>query len=481
MKNDLAKNVLVFDLGASSGRAVVCSYEDKQLCYDEIHRFTTHTTNINEKGGLNIESIFKEIHKAIDKAKGYDIDAVSVDTWGVDFALLDENGNFVHKPVFYSDRKTDGIPEQVHKKISEKELYMRSGIKQLNINTLYQLLAAKRDDPTAFENAYHMLMMPDLIAYYLTGVFANEYTQATTGGLIDPETKNWDWELIEQLGLPKRIFGKIVMPGEQIGFLKAEFATKEVPVFAAPSHDTASAILAVPSNEKKFAYISCGTWALVGTELKEPVINDKAFESDMTNEGGYNGSITFLKNIRGTWFLQECARYFNSNGEVFTFNDMEAFAKSAPPFIAKINPRDPFFENQEIDMPQKISDYCERTGQTKPDSIAQTLRIIYESLAAEFANTIESLEELMDYKYPAIHMVGGGSRDAFLCQLTADASGRTVIAGPTEATAIGNAVSTLIALKEIGSLEEAREIIRHGTDVKEYYPNHNNNEGDGRR
>lgn len=472
------KKVLIFDFGGSSGRALLCSYENKSFCSTEIHRFNNAPVTVNGKSCWNIDMIFREVDRAIDKAEDYGFDAVSVDTWGVDFALLDDEGNFVQKPVCYRDGRTDGVPEKLFEEIPEKELYMQSGIKQMQINTMYQLLAIKQQEPKVLEAAQHMLMMPDLIAYRLTGETANEYTEATTTGLIDPKTKDWNWELIKKLGLPKRIFGKIVMPGQQVGRLKAEYTDKDIPVFAAPSHDTASAVLAVPSSEKKFAYISCGTWALFGTELKEPIISDKAFESDLTNEGGYGGTTTFLKNITGTWFLQECRRYFNSNGEVFTYNDMEAFARSAPSFTAKINPNDPSFLKSG-DMPKKVADYCEKTGQTKPRSIAQTLRIIYESLAAEFAKTLEDLEEITGYSYPAVYIFGGGSKDKFLCQLTANATGRTVIAGPTEATAIGNAMSTLIALGEINDVAQARAIVRRGAEVKEFLPDLL--DGDGRR
>lgn len=471
------KKVLIFDFGASSGRALLCSYENKSFISNEIHRFTNNAVNVDGTLCWNIDMIFKEVDKALDKAFDYGFDAVSVDTWGVDFALLDKNGGFVQKPVSYRDSRTDGMPEKLFQKISEKELYEASGIKQMPINTMYQLLAIQEKNPKLLAKSHHMLMMPDLINYRLTGIMANEYTEATTTGLIDPTAKDWNHALIEKLGFPKRLFGKLIMPGEKIGNLKAEYTDTQIPVFAAPSHDTAAAVLAVPSDEKRFAFISCGTWALFGTELQEPIINDEAMKSDLTNEGGYGGTVTFLKNITGTWFLQECRRFFNAGGEVFTFNDMEAFARSAKPFIAKINPNDPSFMKSG-DMPQKVAAYCERTGQTRPKTIAQVLRVIYESLAAEFASTLESLEKLTGHTYPSVYIFGGGSKDKFLCQLTANATGRTVIAGPTEATAIGNAMSTLIALGEIKDVAEARAVVRRGAEVKEFVPDFM--DGDGR-
>ena len=463
------KKVLIFDFGGSSGRALLCSYENKSFISTEIHRFANTPVTLEGKSCWNMDMIFKEIDKALDKAENFGFDAVSVDTWGVDFALMSHEGEFVQRPVCYRDGRTDGIPEKVFEDIPKTDLYMRSGIAQMQINTLYQLAAMQRQDRDKLEKADRLLMMPDLINFHLTGKMINEYTEATTSGLIDPKTKDWDYGLIERLGFPKRIFGKLIMPGEKIGDLKAGYTNRIVPVFAAPSHDTASAVLAVPSEEKNFAFISCGTWALFGAELEEPVINKDAFESELTNEGGYGGSITFLKNITGTWFLQECRKYFNSVGEIFTFNDMEAFARSAPSHIARINPNDPSFLKGG-NIPKKVAEYCERTGQARPKSIAQTLRIIYESLAEEFAKTLDALEKITGRSYPNVYIVGGGSKDKLLCQLTADATGRTVIAGPSEATAIGNAMSTLIALGEIEDAEHARAVVRRGAEVKEFLP-----------
>lgn len=472
------KKVLIFDLGGSTGRALLCSYENRSFVSVEVHRFTNTPINTNGTLCWNIDMILREVDRALYKASDYGFDAISVDAWGRDFALLDKSGNFVQKPVCYRDRQLDGVSERLFKKIPEKELYMMSGIRQMSINTMYQLLATKEKNPSLLNNADYMLMIPDLINYRLTGVFANEYTGATTTGLIDPKIKDWNWGLIEQLNLPEQIFGKLIMPGEMVGYLKAEYTDKEIPVYAAPSHDSSSAVLAVPSTEKNFAYISCGTWALFGTELQEPVINEDAFVSEITNEGGYGGTVTFLKNLRGTWFLQECRRYFNSKGEVFTYNDMEAFARSAPAYVARININDPAFIKSG-DMPKKVVAYCERTGQTKPKSIAQTLRVIYESLAAEFASVLETLESITGNTYPSVYIFGGGSQDKFLCQLTANATGRTVIAGPADASVIGNAMCSLIAMGEIKDVAEARAVVRRGVEVKEFLPDLG--DGDGRR
>lgn len=472
------KKVLVFDFGGSTGRALLCSYENRSFISVEVHRFNNTPVNVDGTLCWNIDMILREVDRALDKAADYGFDAVSVDAWGRDFALLDKSGRFVQKPVCCRDVQMEGAPEKLFKKIPEKELYMMSGIRQMSINTMYQLLAIKEKDPGLLNKANHLLTIPDLINYRLTGVFTNEYTVATTTGLIDPKTRDWNWGLIERLELPKRIFGNLIRPGEMVGHLKADYTDMEIPVYAAPSHDSASAVLAVPSTEKNFAYISCGTWALFGTELQEPIINDDAFIGEITNEGGYGNTVTFLKNIKGTWFLQECRRYFNSKGEVFTYNDMEAFARSSPAYVARINISDPAFIKSG-DMPKKVIAYCERTGQTKPKSIAQTLRVIYESLAAEFASVLEALEGITGSTYPSVYIIGGGSQDKFLCQLTANATGRTVIAGPADASAIGNAMCSLIAMGEIKDVAEARAVVRRGTAVKEFLPDIG--DGDGRR
>ena len=469
------KKVLIFDLGAASGRALICSYENKSFCSTEIHRFSYAYLNSGNTLCWSPDLILKEVDKAIDKAEDYGFDAVSIDAWGTDFALLDKNGKYLQRTADLPENHADSMMKTLYEIIPEKELYQQTGVKQAQNNTISQLLFLKKHDPKLFSSAKNLLMPSDLIVYELTGEIVNEYTSAATTGLIDPKTKNWNFELIGKLDLPKRLFGKIIMPGEQIGRLKAKYANNEIPVFACPSHDAVAAITAVPSTEKRFAYINCGKWALLGTELKNPLINDLSFESGFTNEGSLDG-VAFLKKIPGTRFLQECIRYFNANGEVFTFNDIEAFARSAPPFIAKINPNDDAFAGANGDMPKKVLEYCEKTGQTRPKSIAQTLRVIYESLAAEFALTLEELEKVTDYTYPAVYIFGGGSKDGFLCQLTADAAGRTVIAGPTDASAIGNAMSVLITLGEIKDIAEARAIVKRGTQLKEYLPNLTDND-----
>lgn len=461
------KKVLVFDFGASSARAMLCFYDGKKIVTEEVHRFPNKPVTVLGKLCWDIDALLREVRKAIAKAGKFD--AISVDTWGVDFALMNKMGEFVEKPVHYRDERTKNIPEKVWQIISEKELYKRTGIQFMRFNTIYQLYALKTENPELFADADHLLLMPDVICHYLTGEFKNEYTEATTTQLINPRTRDWDWELIDKLGFPQKIFGKIIKAGEIYGTLKPEFNGTEVPVIAAPSHDTASAVLAVPAEEDDFIFISCGTWTLFGTELENAIPTEEAMSLGLTNEGGYGNTTTFLKNIMGMWLIQESRRYYHDKGELFDFNQLEAFAKSAPFIGSYINPNAEDFAMPD-DMPLKIQKYCEKTGQAVPKTVGQILRVIYESLACEFARTLLSIEQITGKKYPTIYMFGGGSQDALLCQLTANATGRNVCAGPSEATAEGNSISALVKLGEIADIKTARSIIRNSGKSKAYAP-----------
>ncbi|MCM1299638.1 MAG: FGGY family carbohydrate kinase [Firmicutes bacterium] len=472
------KKVLVLDIGKTSGKALLCSYENKSFAATTVHCFAGTTVNNGGKSYRNIEGLLKEIDRALDKAQIYGFDAVSVNALGDDFVLADKNGNLLLKPLVKQEPLTEKEREEIGKKITEQELYMRSGVIQKKFGTLYRLLSVQAREPALIAKASSFMMIADLINYHLTGKQVCEYTSAASTGLVDLKVGDWSYDTINLLGFPKKLFGKIAKPGERIGTLKGSYADKEIPVFAAPSYGDAAAIMAVPSTEKKFAYIDCGERSVMGTELTAPVITDKTFGDRLSNCGGCGGAVVFSQKTTGTYFLQECRRYFNSNGEVFTFNDMEAFAKSAPPFVAKINLRDPSF-NKSGNMPQKVQNYCETTGQTKPKSIAQTLRIIYESIAADFSVALEEMERITADTYPSVYVFGGGSKDSFLCQLIANATGRTVVAGPTDAVAIGNAMSSLMALGEIKNAVQARSIVRRGEDIREFVPEMY--DGDGRR
>ena len=470
----MAKTVLVFDFGASSARAMLCRYEDGQLSLEEVHRFPNKPITENGRMYWDIDELFEQMKVGISFgvfSGGFD--AISIDTWGVDFGLIGRDGALISPPVHYRDARTQGMREEVCARISAQELYERTGVLPQNINTIFQLhYLASRESNELFR-VEKLLMMPDLFAYLLTGECRSEYTEATTTQLIDCKSKGWDIHLIELLGLPKRMFCPLIHAGEAYGMLKEElaeeFRCEPVPVIACPSHDTASAALAVPSAQERFAFISCGTWTLVGTELSRPLNTREALEAGLTNEGGCGGKNMLLRNIMGLWLIQECRRCWAEDGKEYSFADMERLAREAEPFVSFIDPNCADFTAPE-NMPAAVAEYCRKTGQPVPETDGALLRCIYQSLAREFARTIKQIEELMHESFPQIPMIGGGTRDSLLCELTANACGRPVVAGPVEATALGNALSTLIALGEISGIAEARGLVASCGMTKQYEP-----------
>ncbi len=459
----MSKRVLVFDFGASSARAMLCKYENGSLSLEEIHRFPNNPIIENDRIYWDFDELWEQMKIAISFGVfNGGFDAISIDTWGVDFGLIDKNGELIGNPVHYRDPRTSGIPEEVYKIIPKDRLFMQSGIQPMNINTIFQLYYLAQHESNTLFRAEKMLMMPDLFAYMLTGAARSELTEATTSQLVDLEAKGWNIKLIEQLSIPKRIFCPIIRPGEVYGTLKRElceeFRIEPVPVIACCSHDTASAVMAVPAGEESFAFLSCGTWTLFGTELRHPVITENALKMELTNEGGYGGTTTLLKNIMGLWLIQETRRHYQKNGQDYSFMDLEKMALESEPFVSFINPNDPLFASPE-NMPIKIGEFCRRTNQPVPETAGEVMRCIYQSLACEFALTLEKISKLKGQNYEKVYMIGGGTKDKLLCRLTAEATGKTAVAGPIEATALGNGISSLITLGEIESLAAARQII----------------------
>lgn len=471
----MSKTVLVFDFGASSARAMLCKCENGGISLEEIHRFPN--VPITENGHLrwDIDELWEQMKIAISFGVfNGGFDAISIDTWGVDFGLIGQDGELLEKPVHYRDSRTEGMLEEVCAKIPAKELFMQSGIQPMNINTLFQLNYLVNHEKNSIFRAEKLLMMPDLFAYFLTGQFKNEFTEATTTQLIDQKAKGWNIPLIEALGIPKRIFSPLIQPGEMYGELKQEladeFRIENVPVYACPSHDTASAVLAVPSQEEHFAFLSCGTWTLFGTELRRPVVTEQAMKMGLTNEGGSGGTTTLLKNIMGLWLIQETRRWYNEkDSRDYSFSDLEKMALESEPFVSFIDPNAPDFAAPD-DMPLKIQEFCRKTGQKVPETPGEIMRCIYQSLACEFALTLGEISELIGFEFKQIHMIGGGTKDKLLCQLTADAAGITAVAGPVEATALGNGLSTLIALGEIPDIAAARQMIIDSGLTQEFQP-----------
>lgn len=467
--------MLAIDLGASSGRGIVGAFDGKRLALHENHRFSNDPVIVNGRMHWDILRMFHEIKQSITKTvlDGDAISSIGIDTWGVDYALLDRHGRMLANPTHYRDTRTENITDYVSQKLPLDTLYRTAGIQCMNFNTIFQLAADLRDDPKAFDQAERMLNIPDLLNYFLTGKMANEYTILSTGSLLDAAKRSYAFELTDTLGIPRRLFGEIVQPGHKLGKLLpqviGETGKTDADVVCVASHDTASAVVAVPTTEEDFIFISSGTWSLMGTELREPLINPNSHRMNFTNEGGAMGTIRFLKNIMGLWLLQESRRQWKREGNEYSFAQLEAWAKECKPLRSFIDPDDASFATPG-NMPDRIREFCRRTGQPVPETVGEVVRCIYESLSLKYRMTAASIEELMGKKAKMIYVVGGGTKDAFLSQMTADACGVSVSAGPGEATAIGNLMMQAIAAGEVADLHEAREVVSASFEPQRYEP-----------
>ncbi len=468
---------LAFDLGASSGRAIIGSLESGKLTLTEVHRFANGPT---EQGGSiywDYPQLVEELKTGLAKALKVDpaIAGIGIDTWGVDYVFFDNaTGEPRRWPYHYRDVRTGNAESDVWSKVSREELYSRTGIQCMVINTVYQLAAHFREHPEDFENS-HFLMMPDALARALGGDDTSEYTDCSTSNLLDPVSRQWDLELADKLGLPREIFPKIVPPCSCGGTLRPELCKElgcgPIPIFKIGSHDTASAVAAVPAPlSGNWAYISAGTWALLGAELDRPLVNEAASQNSFTNEGGLNGKIRFLTNIMGSWLFQETRRVWSEQKGKISFAEMEKLALDAEPCRFLINPNDSSFVTPG-DMPQRISDFCENSGQGKISDDGAVVRAIYDSLALYFRCKLETLEELLGVKYACLNVVGGGTKDGLLMQLASDALNIPVVAGPVEATAIGNLLAQAITHGDLADLAAARQVVKDSFEVKTYQPN----------
>lgn len=469
------KKVLSFDFGASSGRAMIATYENGKIDMREIHRFSNDPVIVRGRMFWDTLRLFFEIKAGITKAvNDGGFDAISIDTWGVDFGLIDSKGNLMGNPYHYRDSRTDDILERVYNDyISKDDLYARTGIQCMRFNTIYQLMYLKYEEPEVLERVDKFLLTPDLFAYFLTGEKRAEVSIASTTNLLNPHTKDWDFELIEKLGLPKSIFAPIIKPGEIYGTLSdeicEELGCEKVPVIASCGHDTASAVAATPSESDDFVYISCGTWSLFGIENKTPILNDEAKNAEFTNEAGFDNTTRFLKNIIGLWLIQESRRQWKREGLDLGFDVLEKEALSAEPFKCFIDVDAPGFDIAG-NLPKRVCEYCEKTGQYVPQNRGEIMRCIYQSLAMKYKYTFNSLEKLSDRKYDSINILGGGIKDKLLCQLTADACNVNVLAGPTEATVMGNIAVAYHALGELENLKAIRKAVSNSTELKVYTP-----------
>ncbi len=472
------KKMLAIDLGASSGRGIVGYYDGNKLSLEENHRFPNEPVLTAGSFNWDILRIFHEIKSSIRKcvlSDDRDISSIGIDTWGVDYGFLDKSGRLLANPYHYRDSRTDDIQPYAFARVPKQDIYNYTGIQTMNFNTIFQLAADLRDNPEKFEIIDKLLFIPDLLNYFLTGIKQTEYTIASTGMLLDAKKRDWSWELIDRFGIPRHIFTNIVSPCTVTGSLLPQVLDDVgyigAKVVSIGSHDTASAVVAVPAKGEDFVYISSGTWSLMGSEIPQPAITAESAKYDFTNEGGVSGKIRFLKNIMGLWLEQESKRQWTREGINVSFDELSNLAMSSKPLQSIINPDDPSFVAPG-NMPRRISDYCRRTGQHVPESMGEIVRCIFDSLALKYRWTMDKIDEIKGSRTPFINIVGGGCKEAPLCQLAADATNRPVYAGPVEATAIGNIIGQSIASGEVKDLTQARHLIRNSFEIKLYEPNH---------
>jgi rhamnulokinase len=470
---------LAFDLGAESGRAMLGQFDGERVRLSQMHRFPNGPVRLPDGLHWDVLRLWTEIKKGLAltaEAHGAGLAGVGLDTWGVDFGLLDRDGALVSNPYHYRDDRTDGMVEEACRRVPRAEIFEYTGIQFMQLNSVYQLLAMVVNDSPALGIADTFLTMPDLFNYWFTRRKVCEFSNATTTQCYDPRTGDWAWPLLERLGIPSHIFPEIVptatVIGELLPAVVEEVNAPELaglPVIAPACHDTGSAVAAVPAAGADFVYISSGTWSLMGTELQEPAINEKSLAFDFTNEGGVGGTFRFLKNIMGLWLVQECRRTWAREGEAFSYDELTQMAAEAAPLQALVDPDYADFLKPG-DMPSRMRAFCEKTGQPVPQSNGEVVRCALESLALKYRWILERLEEILGRRLEPIHIVGGGSQNRLLNQFAADATGRVVVTGPVEATAVGNVIVQMMAMGQIGSLEEGRQIVRNSFEVATYEP-----------
>jgi rhamnulokinase len=470
------KVILSFDFGASSGRAIISKFDGYKIELEEVHRFPNEPVSLGGHLYWDFLRLFHELKTGIKKAKAkyIDISSIGIDTWGVDYGILDENDNLISNPIHYRDKRTINIISDIENIISFEEIYNSTGTQYAEYNTLYQLYADIKFRRNMFKQAKSLLFMPDLFNFYLTGNKYNEYTEVSTSQMLDAKGKNWDLSLLDKLGIPSGILQEIIMPGEVWGILnkdiQKELEVGAIPVIAVGSHDTASAVAGIPLENENSVYLICGTWSLLGIETKNPIINDASLKQNFTNEGGVCGTIRFLKNINGLWILQQLKKAWCERFYEIGFADIIKAARSKKNNSFIIDPNDRAFIAP-LNIVEEIKNYCAKNGQGTPESLGEVAIAVYNGLTNEFNKVIQNLEEVTGKAIKIINLVGGGIQDELLCQLTADVTGKKVITGPLEASVFGNAIMQLKALGVISSLKEGREIIKRSIEMKEYIPN----------
>ena len=478
MAQGKTRKFLAFDLGAESGRAIVGCFDGTKVELEVLHRFPNQPVVVMSTTYWDVLRLFYEMKEGLSlcmQKYGTKIASMAIDTWGVDFGLLGANDELLGNPIHYRDPHTEGMIEEAFKVIPRQELFRQTGNQFIRFNTLFQLMALARRGSSILDQAKTLLLMPNLFDFWFTGRKLTEYSIASTTQMVDPRKRDWAFDLLKQFSINGDMLTEIVEPGTIVGKVMPSIMQElgsegaDIPVVAPASHDTGSAVAAVPSEDGDYVYISSGTWSLMGVEVREPIMNEKSLAHNFTNEGGVCGTYRFLKNIMGLWLVQQCRRSFERDGKSYSYDELTQMASSAKPLQVFIDPDADEFLSP-LDMPTAIRDFCQRTGQKPPEDKAALIRCCLESLALKYRWTVDKLEEITGGTYQVIHMVGGGTQNQLLCQLAADATGLPVVAGPIEATAVGNILMQAMALGEIGSIKEARQIVRRSFPVRVYQP-----------
>jgi len=467
-----SKPYLAFDFGAESGRAVLAHLQSGILTTEEVHRFQNEPVEYGGSLHWDVPRLWLEVRKSLACVEQVELAGIGVDAWGVDYALLGERGELLQNPYHYRDRRTQGIMEEVFRNVRKEEIYGATGIQFMRINTLYQLFAAQRDTPTLVKAAKQLLTIPDLFNYWLTGNAVCEFTNATTTQLVDPFRRSWATDLMQKVGLPPELPAPIVEPGTIIGTLRPSMAQNSslarTPVIAPACHDTGSAVAAITARDGT-AFLSSGTWSLIGTELNAPIVTPQALKLNFTNEGGVNGTTRLLKNVMGLWILQGCRNYWSTKGQSADYRELVELAGREPAFKHLVDPDDECFLRP-ANMPAAVDDFCRKTNQPAPSSPGAYVRCVMESLALKYRRVLCSLEQLCGKRIDQIRVIGGGSKNRLLNQFTADATGKRVLAGPAEATALGNIAIQILATGDASSLQEVRAIVDRSFPTEVFEP-----------
>ena len=457
------QTVLTVDLGAESGRVMAVHFNGRSLDLQELHRFPNTTVTVNGSLHWNFLRLWSDIQTGIEAGKALNPASMGVDTWGVDFGLLDAQGHLIGNPVHYRDGRTDGMMDRVFEIVPREEVFAQTGIQFMPINTLYQMMSLVEANSPQLDIAHTFLTAPDLLNYWLTGAKVCEFSNATTTQMFNPRTGNWANDMLDKLSIPSHILPEIVQPGTKLGSYDG------ILVIAPACHDTGSAVASVPAQGEPFAYLSSGTWSLIGQELTQPMLSEAALAANVTNEGGVYGTYRLLKNVMGLWLVQQSRATWQANGRFHSYADLVKLAAATPPLQSLINVNDLAFIAPG-DMPSRVQAFCQRTKQPVPQSEGEIIRTILESLALAYHDFLAQIMAVSQQPVNTIHIVGGGTQNKLLNQMTADATGLPVHTGPIEATVIGNALVQFISLGEIGDLAEARQLVAEMEGMEVYEP-----------